>query len=154
MQTHSHRKDFSHLTRTAPAVYAAMAAFGSALDDHGLSKELLELVKLRASQVNSCAFCIQYHLNLLRPLGTPQTKLDLLAVWREVDVFDARERAAFAWTEVLSADLPKGVSAAERDAVREQFSEEEIVFLTAAIASINAWNRLNIGLNFTPPQPV
>src|SRR5689334_10233869 len=97
----SPRVSFQSFPRIAPGVVAGLTAITRALNDAGFDKALSELVKLRASQINECAFCLQFHLNAARKLGVPQVKLDLLPVWREAGVFTARESAALAWTEAL-----------------------------------------------------
>ncbi|GAB3448056.1 carboxymuconolactone decarboxylase family protein [Insolitispirillum peregrinum] len=114
-----------------------------------LDPALVELVKLRASHLNACTFCTHYHLALARKLGVPQDKLDLLSVWREAPQFSAQERAALAWTEVLTlmADHPER-AAAEAE-VTAHFAPAELAALTSAIAIINAWNRIAGGLRFS-----
>ena len=93
------RMDWDEFSMTAPAVLAALRALGAAVDESGLDKELTELLKLRASQLNGCAFCLQFHLNIARKIKIPQAKIDLVAVWAEAPIFSKRERAA------LAADL-------------------------------------------------
>jgi AhpD family alkylhydroperoxidase len=147
------RMEIVYFSRVAPAVRAALSAISKAVDDSGLEKELMELIKIRASQINGCVFCLQFHLNVARKERVSQTKLDLVAVWRDAGVFSAREMAALAWTEVLTHVTPKGVTdECYHDAAKE-FSESELVFLTSAIASINAWNRIAMAYRFTPPIP-
>lgn len=134
----------------APAAYAALLALGKAVDDSGLDKRLTELVKIRASQINGCAFCTQFHLNIARKLQIEPVKLDLAVVWRDVGVFSPRERAALEWTEHLvrmpSAPVPEE---AYQD-LRRHFSEQEAAHLTIAIANIVAWNRIAGALRFEP----
>jgi AhpD family alkylhydroperoxidase len=110
---------------------------------------LLELIKLRASQINGCAFCVQHHILLSESLGIPVDKLNLLAVWREAPLFSPRERAALAWTEALTL-LSGGVSDEVYAEASAAFSEKELLFLTSAIASINVWNRFGAGYRWTP----
>ena len=148
---HPARIDRAQYDKTAPDAVAALMALGKAVDASGLDKSLTELVKLRASQINGCAFCVQMHINLSRQLKTPQAKLDQLAVWTESGLFSLRERAALAWTETLTRMATGGVPDAAYTQVQAQFSESEIVFLTAAISNINAWNRIAGALHFTPP---
>jgi AhpD family alkylhydroperoxidase len=124
-----------------------------AVGDSGFDKALIELIKIRASQINGCTFCVQFHLNLARKFGVPQTKLDLVAVWRDAGIFSAREMAALAWTEALTHVTPSGVADEDFAAARNEFDESELVFLTAAIASINAWNRIAMAFRFLPPIP-
>jgi AhpD family alkylhydroperoxidase len=149
------RVEYRHFNAVAPGVGAALRALGQAVDESGLEKPLTELVKLRASQLNGCAFCVQLHLNVARQLGVDARKLDLVAVWRDAGVFGARERAALAWAEALTR---LGGAEGAPDDLFEQvlahFSVPEAVNLTAAIANINAWNRIAVGLRFAPPAPV
>ena len=140
--------------QTAPAVSAALLALGKAVDDSGLDKTLTELIKLRASQINGCTYCIQLHINASRKIGVPSAKLDLINAWRNAGVFTPRERAALAWTEALTLMAGNSVSDAIYVELQEQFTESEIAFLTAAIANINAWNRVAGALHFTPPLVV
>ena len=152
----SPRMDYAAFTETAGGAAAALQALGKAVDASGLDKTLTELVKLRASQINGCAFCVQFHLNLARKLGVAPVKLDLAAVWRDAPVFTPRERAALAWTEALTGlarATGHGVEDHEYDAVRAQFSAAEVAFLTAAIANIQAWNRIAVALRFAPQVP-
>ena len=110
-------------------------------------------MKLRVSQINNCAFCLQIHLNVSRKLGVPQEKLDLVATWHEAGIFSAREGAALAWAEALTHLAGHSVSDEAYEAVRQHFSESELVFLSTAIATINAWNRLGAAFRFAPPIP-
>ena len=147
------RLDYASFNQLAPDVGAALRALGKAVDDAGLDKSLTELVKLRASQLNGCAFCLQFHLNLARALPLAPAKLDLLARWRDAPVYTARERAALAWTEALTLMAGQHVDDAVYAQLQRHFDSAEIVFLSAAIANINAWNRLAGALRFTPPVP-
>ncbi len=153
----SPRMDSTAPVATAVGVPAAFHALSKAVDASGLEKPLTELIKVRASQINGCAFCVQFHLNLSRKLGVAPSKLDLVAVWRDTPaVFTPRERAALAWTEALTAlarPVDHGVEDHAYDAVREHFSKTEVAFLTAAIANIQAWNRIAVSLRFAPPVP-
>lgn len=141
---------YSRLQQEHPAATAALGQFGQAIKDSGLSPQLTELVKVRASQKNGCAFCLQYHVNLARSLKVPQAQLDQLATWQESPLFSAAEKAALAWTEALTSTpaLPDSVL---MPSLREHFSEADCVHLTLAIAHINAWNRIAGPLGFTPP---
>ncbi len=137
----------------APALPAALRQLGQAIDASGLEKALTELVKLRASQINGCAYCVQFHLNLLRKLGVAPEKLDLVAVWREAGIFSEREAAALAWTEALTETPKEGASDEAYAALLAAFTEQEAIYLTAAIGLINAWNRIGVGFRFAPPIP-
>jgi AhpD family alkylhydroperoxidase len=147
------RMEYADFDRIAPEARAALSALSKAVGDSGLDKGLTELIKIRASQVNGCAFCVQYHLNLARKSQVSQTKLDLVAVWRDAGAFSEREMAALAWTEALTGVTPAGVSDDAYRDVSEAFGESELTFLTAAVASINAWNRIAMAFRFTPPIP-
>jgi AhpD family alkylhydroperoxidase len=147
------RIEFAEFEKIAPEVRAALTALSKAVGDSGFDKALIELIKIRASQINGCTFCVQFHLNLARKFGVPQTKLDLVAVWRDAGIFSAREMAALAWTETLTHVTPSGVADEDFAAARNEFDESELVFLTAAIASINAWNRIAMAFRFLPPIP-
>ena len=152
MTTHA-RMEFAEFEKTAPQARAALTALSKAVGDSGLDKALTELIKIRASQINGCTFCVQFHLNFARKFDVPQTKLDLVAVWRDAGVFTAREMAALAWTEALTHVTPLGVSDEDFADARKEFSESELVFLTAAVAAINAWNRIAMAFRFSPPVP-
>ena len=112
--------------------------------------KLTELVKLRASQINGCAFCVQYHILQAETLGMPTDKINLVVVWREAPQFSLRERAALAWTEALTL-IPNGVSDEVFAEASAEFSEQELAYLTSAIASINVWNRYGAAFRWTPP---
>lgn len=144
------RKEYIDFERLAPDVFAAVRSLGQFAAKAGLDKSLLELVKLRASQINGCAFCVQYHVLQSEGLGIPVDKINLLVVWREAPQFSARERAALAWTEALTT-LPNGVSDEVYAQVVAEFSEQELTYLTSAIASINVWNRFGAAYRWTPP---
>jgi AhpD family alkylhydroperoxidase len=146
-QARSEREDFSAL---APDVAEIILALSQVAAKAGIDKQLLELIKLRASQINGCAFCVQFHILQGESLGIAADKLNLVVVWRETPLFSARERAALAWTEALTR-LAEGVSDEVYAEARAEFSEKELAYLTSAIASINVWNRLGVGYRWTPP---
>ena len=138
--------------KLAPDVVAGLLAISEAAVKAGLDPGLLELVKLRASQMNGCAFCVQYHLTAARTLQVPREKLDLLVTWQDAPSFTPRERAALAWTEALT-EVGLGVSDDDFDEAREHFSEVQLAHLSAAISVINAWNRISVGFRFAPEPP-
>lgn len=115
--------------------------------ESGLDPVLLELVRLRASQMNECAFCLGLHAHELRRRNEPESRIEAVARWRETDAFTQRERAALRWTEVVTG-LEEHIPEEAFREVGEHFEEKELVDLTVAIASINAWNRL--GVAFRP----
>ena len=142
------RPEFALLT---PGVSEALQALGKAVAASTLPTELLELIKVRASQINGCAFCLQFHLIAARRLNVPAEKLDLVAVWHEAPVFSDRERQALAWTEALTRATEGGAGDKLYARVLAEFGPTELSYLTAAIANINAWNRIAAGLRFAPP---
>ncbi|WP_417777021.1 carboxymuconolactone decarboxylase family protein [Stutzerimonas xanthomarina] len=115
--------------------------------EDGIDKPLMELVKIRVSQINRCAFCIDMHTKDARASGETEQRIYALSAWRETPFFTDRERAALAWAEANTL-LPNGVEQALFDEVRQQFSEAQLTNLTLAIATINAWNRF--GVSFAP----
>ncbi len=142
--------------RIAPGIHAAMTALERYLHGCGLESDLMHLVKLRASQLNGCAYCIDMHWKDLRVAGETEQRLYALDAWREWPCYSARERAALAWTEAVTLVVNGHVSDAVYDQVRGQFSEKELADLTLAVATINAWNRLAIAGREEPGtyQPV
>jgi AhpD family alkylhydroperoxidase len=139
------------LNAVANGGYKAMLGVHSYVQNSGLDLGLLELVKIRASQINGCAFCLAMHVPLARKNGVSDDQLHLLIAWREAPVFSSRERAALAWTEALSYLTGGDVSDEVYGQVCEQFTTKEIADLSFAVAEINAWNRLMI-CSRTPPQ--
>ncbi|MFO1111079.1 MAG: carboxymuconolactone decarboxylase family protein [Bradyrhizobium sp.] len=139
--------DFQNLT---PDALRAVRALSDIAGKAGLDKQLLELIKIRASQINGCAFCLQYHVLQAEALGLAEDKINLVAVWREAPQFSARERAALAWTESLTL-LPSGVSDDVFAQASAEFDEKELMYLTSAVAAINTWNRFGAAYRWTPP---
>ena len=136
----------------APDVMTAMIGLETYLarqsrSEDGVDKPLMELVKIRVSQINHCAFCIDMHTKDARALGETEQRIYALSAWRETPFFSDRERAALAWAEANTL-LPQGVSQQLFEEVREHFSEAQLINLTLAIATINAWNRF--GVSFAP----
>lgn len=115
-----------------------------------LDKLLVHLIKLRASQLNGCAFCQRMHANEARQDGEQQARLDVLAAWPEVSVFSAAEKAALQWTESLTLLSTQKVDDQVFSALNQHFSQQQIVDLTVTIATINSWNRIAAGFNFAP----
>lgn len=144
------RIPYSDVYKTQPVLAKSLIAIGEAVLASGLEVQLYHLIKLRASQINGCAFCQHMHANEARKDGESQTRLDVLPAWREVPIFTQRERAALAWTEALTQIAGKGVSENEFTQVSAEFTQAEIVNLTAVIAAINSWNRIAVGFNFIP----
>jgi len=149
MMSHA-RQELAQLRQMTPDIYDAVAALGQLAGTAGLDKQLLELVKIRASQINGCAFCVQYHILQAEKLGVPTDKINLVVVWREAPQFSKRERAALAWTEALT-ELGGGVSNEVYAEATAEFSEKELLYLTSAVAVINVWNRYGVAYRWTPP---
>jgi len=116
----------------------------------GLEKSLYELVKLRASQINGCAYCIDMHTKDARDTGETEQRLHALTAWQETPFFTEPERAALEWTEVMTLISENDISDALNESVTEQFNEKEHVALSMAIVTINGWNRLAIGFRKEP----
>jgi AhpD family alkylhydroperoxidase len=129
-----------------PAGVRAMVGLQRAVDAARLEPLLLELVKLRASQITGCAYCLDVHSKDARALGETEQRLDLLAAWREASCYDAREQAALAWCEDLTLISKEGAPDAVYEKLQQTFSPDEIVALTLAIVAINGWNRLAISM--------
>ena len=127
-----------------PDIFRAMIGVHQAIDAHGLEPGLRHLVHLRASQINRCAFCVKMHVREAREDGETSERLDRVVVWDVVGDFNEKEQAALAWTEALTALDGKTDYGALRARLRRHFSEQEIGALTATIAMVNAWNRINI----------
>jgi len=136
--------------KVPPTAMQAMLGLEKAVHESGLEPALLELVKMRASQMNGCAFCLDMHSRDARKAGESEQRLYLLNAWRESPGYTARERAALHWTEVLTRLAGHGVSDEDFAEARGQFSESELAFLSLAIVAINGWNRINVGFR-TPP---
>ena len=145
------RLTYDAFAKIAPVAQQSLIAMGRQADESGIDKQIVELVKLRVSQINNCAFCLQIHLNVSRKIGLPQEKLDLVATWEEAGIFSDRECAALAWAETLTQLAGRSVPNDAYDAIRRHFSEEEVTFLSVSIATINAWNRLGAAFRFAPP---
>jgi AhpD family alkylhydroperoxidase len=144
------RQENGQLKQIAPDVYDAVAGLAQLAGKAGLDKQLLELVKIRASQINGCAFCVQYHILIAEKLRVSTDKINLVVVWREAPQFSRRERAALAWTEALTR-LTGDVSDEVYAEATAEFSETELVYLTSAVAVINVWNRYGVAYRWTPP---
>jgi AhpD family alkylhydroperoxidase len=138
------------LYKTSPEAIKAMLAFSASVEKLGLEHSLLELVKLRASQVNGCAFCVDMHAADARKGGETERRLHAVPVWRETPFFTPRERAALAWTEAVTCIATSAAPDDAYDALSAQFSEKERMDLTLAISMINCWNRLAISFRKMP----
>ncbi|HEY9234078.1 MULTISPECIES: carboxymuconolactone decarboxylase family protein [Phenylobacterium] len=140
--------------KVSPDLTKALLDVEAVLEGSGLEHSLAELVRLRASQINGCAFCIHMHVTDARAHGEDGMRIAMLDAWRESPLFTDRERAALAWTESLTRIAKTHAPDAEYELAKSQFSESEIVALTVLIGQINTWNRLQIaGRAVHPVQP-
>ena len=133
-----------------PALIKPLLDMSQAVAASGLEVSLLELVKLRASQINGCAFCLDMHTRDARKLGESEERIYMLDAWRESPLYSDRERAALAWTESLTLVASTRAPDDVYDMVKAAFSDEEQVKLTMAIVTINCWNRLNVAFRTVP----
>ncbi|MBI2422077.1 MAG: carboxymuconolactone decarboxylase family protein [Candidatus Hydrogenedentes bacterium] len=136
--------------KASPGATQAMLDLTQYVKDCGLEASLQELVKLRASQINGCAYCIDMHSLDARALGETEQRIYCLSTWRECPFYTERERAALEWTEALTLITEGHVPDEVYDRARTQFSEEELVQLSLAIVTINAWNRIAISFRSVP----
>ena len=139
-----------NLAHLAPGGYHAMLQLEKFLHDSGLEAPLLHLIKLRASQINGCAYCLDMHWKDLRAIGESEQRLYSLDAWRECPWYTERERAALAYTEAVTLVTNGHVADSVYDQAKAQFNEKELAALTVAIATINAWNRLSIASRTEP----
>lgn len=143
-----------NIFQSAPEGTKAMIAVETAIENSGLEHGLLELVRLRASQINGCSFCIYMHVNDALKHGEDPLRLQLLDGWRESPLFTERERAALNWTESLTRIAKSHAPDEDYELLRSQFSNVEIGHLTLLIGQINAWNRIQISLRAIHPVAV
>ena len=141
------RIDLMHVN---PGVVQAMLGLERQVRKGGLDNRLLDLVRMRASQINGCAYCLDMHSKDARATGETEQRLYGLNAWRETPYYSERERAALEWTEAVTLVAAGHASDEVFERVREQFSDDELVHLTLAIVAINGWNRLNIAARTVP----
>lgn len=144
------RLDYFHV---APDLMQGMVALERTVKGAGLEDSLYELVKIRVSQINQCAYCLHMHTAEARAAGESEVRLYLLSAWRESSLYTPRERAALAWAEALTLIARNGAPDADYEALAAQFTERERVALTLLITTINAWNRIAIGFRSQHPVP-
>jgi len=138
--------------KVAPGAYQAMLALENYVRKSSLEQSLLELVRMRASQINGCAYCLDMHSKDARANGETEQRLYTLDAWRETPFFTERERAALAWTEAVTLVSKDHVPDNVYEEIRRHFSEEELANLTLAIVTINGWNRLSIAFRAVPGE--
>src|SRR5580693_2039905 len=139
-----------HYTKVSPLGYHALLGLEKYLNECGLEVGLLHLIKLRTSQINGCAYCLDMHWKDLRAIGESEQRLYSLDAWRECPFYTERERAALAWTEAVTLVTVGHVADSVYEEVRPHFTEKELSDLTLAIGAINAWNRLSIAGRTVP----
>ena len=149
MPAHAARIDCPVFRKLAPDVNDVAVALSQAVRKGGLDGQLIELIMIRASQINGCVFCLQHHILSAEGLGISADKLGQLAVWREAPVYTPRERVALEWTEALTL-VSQGVSDEVYAEARSEFSDKELAYLTSAIVNINLWNRLGAAFRWPP----
>lgn len=140
-----------NIFQVAPDAIKGMVAVETAIGKSGLEHGLLELVRLRASQINGCGFCIYMHVKDALKHGETDIRLHLVRAWRESPLFTARERAALNWTETLTRVADSGAPDEDYEQLKQHFNETEIAYLTVLIGAINVWNRVQIGLRAIHP---
>jgi AhpD family alkylhydroperoxidase len=139
-----------NIQKVAPQAFRVMLGLETYIRNSGLEPALLKLVKLRASQINGCAFCIDLHTKDARADGESEQRLYALSAWRETPFFTDRERAALAWAEAVTLINETHAPDEVYDAVRQRFTDEEIVNLTMAVVASNGWNRISIAFRTVP----
>ncbi|MEJ2457963.1 MAG: carboxymuconolactone decarboxylase family protein [Novosphingobium sp.] len=142
-----------NIAELAPDLYRAVAALDGSVKKSGLDNRLLHLVKLRASQLNGCAFCVDLHVKEALADRLDAQMLHLVSVWRESPIFNSRDRAALEWTESVTLAPQTGIPDAAFKTVRAVFSETEVAQLTIAIGTINLWNRIAVSSRLQHPIP-
>ncbi|CAH1209854.1 hypothetical protein PAECIP111891_03424 [Paenibacillus allorhizoplanae] len=136
--------------KQSPKLFKKMLEFSNAEQGSAVEEKILDLVHIRASQMNGCGFCLDMHVKQAKIHGEGELRLYHIAIWRESTLFTPRERAALAWTEILTKLPEHGVPDELYDRVRGQFSEKEISDLTFSVMAINAWNRINVAFKNVP----
>jgi AhpD family alkylhydroperoxidase len=146
------RLDYAKLQSLIGPTTAALISISTAVKNSGLDPKLIELIKIRASQINGCAFCLNMHVVEAREGGESDARMHVLAAWHESPYFTPRERAALAWTEALTRVEQSHVPDEVFAEASAEFDEKELAQLTSAIVAINAWNRIAVAYRF--PHPV
>ncbi|MFD4839121.1 carboxymuconolactone decarboxylase family protein [Achromobacter sp. NPDC058515] len=134
----------------SPELFKKFVEFGMLLKSGAIEQPILDLIEIRASQLNGCGFCLDMHVKEAKIHGERELRLHHVAIWRESTLFSPRERAALAWTEALTNLPATGVPDEIYERVRTQLSEKEISDLSFAVMAINGWNRLNVGFQTVP----
>ena len=139
-----------NFVQQSPELFKKYIEFNTAVKEGAIEESIRDLVAIRAAQLNGCGFCLDMHIKQAKIHGEQELRLYHLPAWRESALFAPRERAALAWTEILTRLPDQGVPDDIYDRVRTQLSEKEISDLTFLVMSVNAWNRINIGFKTVP----
>ena len=137
--------------KAAPDAYKAVSDLENYVQGSGLERRFIHLIKLRASQINGCAYCVDMHVKEARHDGLSEQWINLMCVWRESPVYDDKERALLGWVDAVTKISETGAPDADFEALKAQFSEEEMTKITVAIGAINIWNRLAVGFRAQHP---
>ena len=141
-----------NIAKAAPDAYAAVSALDHHIvHDSGLEPRLVHLIKIRASQINGCAYCVDMHVKEARRDGLGEQWMHLISVWHEARVFTTEERAVLAWTDSLTRLPETGAADTDFEPLRQHFSDEQIAKITIAIGTINVWNRIAVGSRLQHP---
>jgi len=137
--------------KASPEAFKAVMALENYVQSSGLERRFVHLIKLRASIINGCAFCVDMHVKESRHDGLSEQWINLMSVWRESTVYTAQERALLGWVDAVTKIAETGAPDGDFDALKAHFSEEEIVKITLAIGTINTWNRIAVGFRMQHP---
>lgn len=137
--------------KAAPDAYKAVAALENYVQSSGIEKRLIHLIKLRASIINGCSYCVDMHVKEARHTGLSEQWINLVSAWRESPIYDARERAVLGWVDSVTNIAQTGAPDDAYEALKTHFSEEDMTKLTVAIGTINVWNRLCVGFRAQHP---
>jgi len=138
-------------TKASPESYKAILALETFVQNSGLERRFIHLIKLRASIINGCAYCVDMHVKESRHDGLSEQWINLMSVWRESTVYTAQERALLGWVDAVTRIADTGAPDGDFDALKAHFSDEEIVKITLAIGTINTWNRIAVGFRMQHP---
>ncbi|MDR6754915.1 AhpD family alkylhydroperoxidase [Mycoplana sp. BE70] len=141
-----------NFAKASPEAYKAVVALEEFVQKSGLERRFIHLIKLRASIINGCAYCVDMHVKESRHDGLSEQWINMMSVWKESPVYDARERALLGWVDAVTNIAQSGAPDDAYEALRAHFSEEEMTKITVAIGTINVWNRLAVG--FRSPHPI
>lgn len=141
-----------NFAKASPDAYKAVSALEEYVQNSGVDRRFIHLIKLRASIINGCAYCVDMHVKESRHDGLSEQWINLMSVWRESPVYDDKERALLGWVDAVTNIAQTGVPDAAFEELKKYFSEDEMTKITVAIGAINVWNRLAVG--FRAPHPI